>query len=57
MAFETTTERIFKDRVTVFTKDLQYCEYGIDFIRFRCPDTGKLFEIKCKEIKQKIKEL
>jgi hypothetical protein len=57
MSFETSTEKVFKERVKVITHDLKYCEHGMDFIRFRCPDTGSLFEIKVKEIKQKIKEL
>jgi hypothetical protein len=51
--FDTPTEKIFRERVTVKTFDLKYVEKGEDYIRFRCPDTGKLFEVKVIEKKSK----
>jgi hypothetical protein len=62
MAFEETTEKIFRERVRINTEGILYKEYGKDFVRFRCPETGKLFEVKVtekfsKEIKQKLKGL
>jgi hypothetical protein len=60
MSFEEPTEKVFRERVTVQLSDVKYKEYGMDFIRWRCPDTGKLFEVRVKLIadkKQKIKEL
>jgi hypothetical protein len=57
MIFESDTERIFRERVTVKTFDLKYCEKGNDFVRFKID--GKLFEVRIKEkkSKQKIKEI
>jgi hypothetical protein len=53
--FDTPAEKIFRDRVTVKTFDLKYVEKGEDYIRFRCPDTGKLFEVKVTEKKDNSK--
>lgn len=57
MAFDSITEKVFKERVQVKTSDLQYVEFGNDFIRFRIE--GRLFEVSVKEriSKQKLKEL
>jgi hypothetical protein len=49
MAFETLTEKVFKDRVKVDTSGMKYVEYGIDYVRFKIGD--KLFEVKVKEKK------
>jgi hypothetical protein len=62
MAFEGDCEKIFKERVRINTEGILYKEYGKDYVRFRCPETGKLFEVRVKEkfskeIKQKLKEL
>jgi hypothetical protein len=55
MGFEVLTEKVFKERVTVFTKDLQYVEFGQDFIRFKLEDGGNVFEVSVKEIKPRKK--
>jgi hypothetical protein len=59
MAFETETEKIFRERVTLQLAGVKYKEYGNDFIRFRCPETGKLFEVRVKLVadKRKLKSL
>jgi hypothetical protein len=49
--FDTDTQRIFRERVKVQTVDLKFVELGDDFVRFRDPQTGKLFEVKIKEKK------
>jgi len=58
--FDTNTERIFRERITVKTFDLKYVEKGEDYIRFRDPATGKLFEVSVKEKKiyqKRLKEI
>lgn len=50
MAFETETELLFKMYVREVKR--QYVEYGKDFVRFR-GEGGKLYEIKCREIKER----
>jgi hypothetical protein len=56
--FDTPTERVFRERVTVHTSDLKYVEKGNDFVRFK-DEEGRLFEIKVteKKHKEKIKNL
>lgn len=55
--WHTDTQRIFRERVKIQTSDLQYCEIGEDYIRFKDPETNKLFEIKVIEKKQKLKAI
>jgi hypothetical protein len=55
MAFETSTEKVFKERVKVITQDLQYVDYGNDFVRFKLEDGGNVFEVSVKEIKPRKK--
>jgi hypothetical protein len=47
MSFETITEKIFKERVSIDTSGMKYVEYGMDYVRFKIGD--KLFEVKVKE--------
>jgi hypothetical protein len=51
--FDTDTERVFRERVVVKTFDLKYVEKGEDYIRFRDPASGKLYEVSVKEKKTK----
>ncbi len=50
MAFETPTELLFQMYVRQVKMD--YVEYGQDYVRFK-KEGGKLYEIKCREIKGK----
>ncbi len=52
MAFETETEKLFQ--MYVRQVQMPYVEYGQDFVRFK-KEGGKLYEIRVKEIKPKIK--
>jgi hypothetical protein len=56
--FDTPSERIFIERVVVYTSDLKYVEKGNDFVRFK-DEEGRLFEVKVteKRNKEKIKNL
>lgn len=49
--FETNEQRLFRERVQVLVSDLKYVERGEAYIRFRDPETGKLYEVKIKEKK------
>lgn len=52
---KTPEERILSDCVSLPPDYTFYTESGKDFKRFRDKETGKLFEIKVKEVKQKPK--
>lgn len=43
-------QELFDRRVILVSHDLQYVERGEAFTRFRDPNTGKLYELRLKEI-------
>lgn len=58
MSFETESEKLFNSyiRITELNREFEYIEYGQDFVRFK-RDGGNVFEIKVREIKNRVKPL
>lgn len=57
--FSTDEQRVFDKYIHVWlSEEIKYSEKGDVFVRFRDPETGKLFEVSVKEkkpIKRNIK--
>lgn len=54
--FDTDEQRVFKAFVQLSGEKIPYIEFGDTFTRFKDPITGKLFEVRLKEIRPKKKK-